>query len=82
GPEAVERLHITSAQLGIFVMLQLGVYAVMQIPSGLAIDRWGPRRVLLVATLVLGIAQTTFAFATTYPVALGARALLGVGDAA
>ena len=81
GPEAVERLQISSAQLGAFVMLQLGVYAAMQIPAGLAIDRWGARRVLLLATLILGTAQVTFALATTYPVALLARTVLGVGDA-
>lgn len=81
GPEAVERLDIGSAQLGAFVMLQLGVYAAMQIPAGLAIDRWGARRVLLLATLVLGAAQLTFALAATYPVALLARTALGIGDA-
>lgn len=82
GPQAIERLEITSAQLGAFVMLQLGMYAAMQIPAGLAIDRWGPRRVLLVATIVMGTAQTIFALATTYPLALAARGLLGIGDAA
>jgi len=35
-----------------------------------------------VATLVMGAAQLLFAFATTYPMALLARALLGVGDSA
>src|SRR5690625_7571636 len=63
-------------------MVQLGLYALMQVPAGLAIDRWGARRVLLVATLVMGSAQILFAVATSYPVALAARALLGVGDAA
>lgn len=82
GPDAVERLSISSTELGAFVMVQLGIYAAMQVPAGLAIDRWGPRRVLLAATLILGVAQTTFAFATGYPVALAARALLGMGDAA
>ncbi|MEE6272823.1 MFS transporter [Georgenia sp. MJ206] len=82
GPDAIDRLGISATELGSFVMVQLGIYAAMQVPAGLAIDRWGPRRVLLVATLVLGVAQTTFAFATGYPVALAARALLGMGDAA
>ncbi|TGO05403.1 MFS transporter [Serinibacter arcticus] len=82
GPDAVARLGISSAQLGAFVMVQLAIYAAMQVPAGLAIDRLGPRRVLLVATLIMGTAQVTFAFATSYPVALGARALLGLGDSA
>lgn len=82
GPDAVERLHISSAQLGSFVMLQLGVYAAMQVPSGLAVDRWGPRRVLLLATVVMGLAQVGFAFATSFPAALAARGLLGAADSA
>lgn len=82
GPDAVERLNISAAQLGAFVMLQLGVYAAMQVPSGLAIDRFGPRKVLLVATLTMGTAQILFAFAESYPLALAARALLGMGDSA
>lgn len=82
GPVAVERLSISATQLGAFVMVQLGVYALMQVPAGLAIDRWGPRRVLLFATLVIGGAQVAFGLATGYALALAARALLGMGDAA
>ncbi len=82
GPQAVDRLGISATELGAFIMVQLGIYAVMQVPAGIVLDRWGPRRVLLVATLVMGTAQILFAFATTYPIALLARALLGVGDSA
>lgn len=82
GPDAVARLGISATELGAFIMVQLGLYALMQVPAGLALDRWGPRRVLLVATLVMGGAQLLFAVATNYPVALAARALLGIGDAA
>ncbi|QDB78605.1 MFS transporter [Georgenia wutianyii] len=82
GPTAVERLDISATELGSFVMVQLGLYALMQVPAGVAIDRWGARKVLLASTLVMGTAQLLFAFATSFPVALAARALLGVGDAA
>ncbi len=82
GPTAVDRLGISATELGSFLMVQLGLYAVMQVPAGLAIDRWGPRRVLLAATLVMGSAQVAFALAQSFPLALVARALLGVGDAA
>ncbi len=81
GPQAVARWDISATELGSFIMVQLGLYAAMQVPSGLAIDRFGPRRVLLVATVVMGTAQLVFAVALSFPVALLARALLGVGDA-
>jgi MFS family permease len=78
---AQERFGITPAQLSIFIFLQLGVYAAMQVPTGVLVDRYGPRRVLLVASLIMGSAQLLFAAVPSYPVALLARALLGCGDA-
>ncbi|WP_245596510.1 MFS transporter [Nocardioides alkalitolerans] len=81
GLAATDRFGISAAQLSTFVMLQLLVYAVMQVPVGLLIDRFGPRRVLLAGTLVLVAAQSAFAFADSFVLALLARAFVGVGDA-
>jgi sugar phosphate permease len=81
GPQAVTRFSLSAAQLGSFVMLQLGIYAVMQVPTGIMVDRYGPRRMLLAATSVMGLAQLAFALVHTYPLALLARGLLGCGDA-
>ena len=68
GPEAQARLGLTATQLSLFVMLQLGMYAAMQVPTGIMVDRFGPRRMLLAATLVMGSAQLLFAFVAHVPV--------------
>lgn len=81
GIEASERFGISASQLATFTMLQLLVYAGMQIPVGLMIDRFGPRRVLMTGAITLTLAQVGFAFANTYVLALGARFFVGVGDA-
>jgi len=81
GPQAVQRLDLSAAQLSSFVMLQLGVYAAMQVPTGVLVDRFGPRRMLLAATLTMGTAQLLFSQVDNYPMALLARGLLGCGDA-
>ncbi|MDX6276658.1 MAG: hypothetical protein QOJ72_786, partial [Nocardioidaceae bacterium] len=81
GLAATERFDISAAQLATFTMLQLMVYAAMQIPVGLLVDRFGPRRVLLTGALTLTVAQAGFAFADTYPLAILARLFVGVGDA-
>ena len=81
GLAAAERFDISASQLATFTMLQLLVYAGMQIPVGLLVDRFGPRSVLLVGTLLLTVAQTGFAFASSYPLALLSRSFVGVGDA-
>jgi MFS family permease len=81
GLVATERFDISATQLATFTMLQLLVYAGMQIPVGLLVDRFGPRSVLLVGTVLMTLAQGVFAFAESFPVALVARAFVGVGDA-
>jgi MFS family permease len=79
--EAGERFGLGPAALGTFTVLQIGLYALMQIPTGLLVDRFGARRVLTVAALLMGLGQLLFAFVTSYPLGLLARAVLGIGDA-
>ncbi len=62
-------------------MLQLLVYAGMQIPVGLLVDRFGSRSVMLTGTVMLAAAQAGFALAESYPVAVLARVFVGIGDA-
>lgn len=81
GLDARERFGISAAELAAFTMLQLLVYAAMQIPVGLLVDRFGPRAVLTVGAVTLTFAQTGFAFADSYPLALVARLFVGIGDA-
>ena len=78
---ATERFEINASQLATFAVLQLFVYAAMQIPVGLLVDRFGPRAVLITGAVVLTAAQAGFAFAESYPVALVARIFVGMGDA-
>jgi sugar phosphate permease len=81
GLAATHRFGISASQLAVFTMLQLLVYAGMQIPVGLLVDRYGPRAVLATGAITLTLAQTGFAFANSYPLALLARGFVGVGDA-
>jgi nitrate/nitrite transporter NarK len=81
GLAATERFDISAAQLATFTMLQLLVYAGMQIPVGLLVDRFGSRSVMLVGLLLMTVSQTGFALAESYPLALLARVFVGMGDA-
>jgi MFS family permease len=78
---AADRFHISAAQLATFTTLQLVVYAGMQIPVGILVDRFGPRSVMLTGMVVISAAQAGFALADSYPLALLARVFVGMGDA-
>ncbi|WP_230208917.1 nitrate/nitrite transporter [Nostocoides sp. HKS02] len=77
---ATERFHIAATQLSIFTMVQLFVYAAMQIPVGALLDRFGPKRLLLCGVLAMTVAQFAFAFATTFAEGVAARVFIGIGD--
>jgi len=78
---AADRFHITAAQLATFTVVQLLVYAAMQVPVGVLLDRFGSRRMLLGGLLLMTAGQFWFAFAGTFGVGLAARILIGGGDA-
>jgi MFS family permease len=78
---AADRFDISASQLATFTTLQLIVYAGMQIPVGVLVDRFGPRSVMLTGMLVISAAQAGFAVADSYPLALLARVFVGMGDA-
>ncbi|WP_259453106.1 MFS transporter [Streptomyces ginkgonis] len=81
GLDAADRFAVGASALSAFPILQLLVYAAMQIPVGVMVDRLGSRRVLILGLSLLITGQLGFAFAPTYGSALAARAVLGCGDA-
>jgi MFS family permease len=78
---AQQRFGAGATALSAFAILQLGVYLVMQVPGGIMADRFGPRRMLGAALLSMAAGETLFAFATTMPLAVLGRGLVGFGDA-
>ncbi len=79
--DALARFGITAATLAAFSMGQLLVYAAMQVPVGVLIDRYGSRQLVVLGSLIMAGAQAMFAVATTLPLAFAARVVLGIGDA-
>ncbi|MEU2303451.1 MFS transporter [Streptomyces misionensis] len=81
GLDAAARFHVNASALSTFSILQLLVYAGMQIPVGLMVDRLGTKKVLGLGAVLFTIGQLGFAFSPSYGTALASRALLGCGDA-
>ncbi|EPH44960.1 MFS transporter [Streptomyces aurantiacus] len=81
GLDAADRFHVNASALSTFSILQLLVYAGMQIPVGLMVDRLGTKKVLTLGAILFTLGQLGFALSPSYGTALASRALLGCGDA-
>jgi MFS family permease len=81
GPQAQERFGATAAVLSLFVVLQLGVYAALQVPVGVLLDRVGSRRMIAAGGTVMAAGQILLAESHSVTLAVLARVLVGTGDA-
>ena len=79
--QAAERFDTTAAQLSALTVMQLVVYAAMQIPVGVLLDRYGSKRLIVAGGILMAIGQLLVAGALVLPQAVFGRAILGMGDA-
>jgi predicted MFS family arabinose efflux permease len=77
-PYLVEDFDLAAREIGFLTSVYFFTFAAMQIPAGLFLDRYGPRRVLA-ALLCFGIAgSAVFALAGNFATLAAGRALLGL----
>ncbi len=80
--EATERFHVNAAAVSTVAVVQIVVYAALQIPVGILVDRIGPRELIVGGALLMAAGQAVLAFSPTLGVAIAGRVLVGMGDAA
>jgi len=81
GLEATERFNASASAISFFTVLQLLVYAGLQIPVGLLVDRFGSRAMIAGGAILMGLGQLQLAFADSIPGGILGRVLVGAGDA-
>lgn len=81
GIEAAARLGVGAAGLSVLAMCQLLVYAGMQVPVGILVDRLGSKRMLVLGAVVMACGELVFALAAGLLPGIAGRALIGCGDA-
>ena len=74
-------LGLRAADLGLLAGAYFLGFACMQLPLGTALDRFGPRRTLLVLLSVAVLGCVAFAIAPGLPTLISARVLIGAGVA-
>ncbi|QRO86951.1 MFS transporter [Kytococcus sedentarius] len=78
---AAERFEVGASVVATFVVVQLLVYSLAQIPVGLALDRYGSRLLITLGAFLMMVGQASMALAPDLGWAIAARVLVGAGDA-
>lgn len=81
-PEFARELGLSASDLGLLAGAYFAGFAALQLPLGAALDRRGPKRVLLVLLVVAVLGCAAFAVADSLAALIVARGLIGVGVAA
>jgi predicted MFS family arabinose efflux permease len=81
-PTLAAEFGLSAGGLGLLSSMYFLSFAVCQLPVGVAMDRFGPRRVNAALLLVAAAGGAWFAHAETAAAAMAARALIGIGVSA
>jgi len=82
GPDLVADLGLDAAGLGLLTSAYFAAFALFQIPLGILLDRFGPRRVECTLMLVAAAGAAAFALGTDAVTLAISRALIGLGVSA
>jgi predicted MFS family arabinose efflux permease len=80
-PDLVGELGLDAAELGLLTAAYLGAFAIFQLPLGVLLDRYGPRRVQAALVAVAGAGCVLFAIGSNGLTLTVARAMIGMGFA-
>lgn len=78
-PDLVRDFSLSPAQLGLLTSAYFLAFAAFQLPLGLLLDRFGPRRTDAALLLIAASGAAVFAFARALPLLILGRALIGLG---
>ena len=81
-PNLVADIGLTPAELGLLTSAYLVAFALFQLPLGVLLDRYGPRRVQAALLAVASAGCFAFAYAPGFALLFAARAAIGLGFAA
>ena len=77
--DLARELNLSATEVGLLSSAFFFAFAAAQIPVGIAIDRYGPKRTMLVSAVICIAGTGLFAVARSGPALIAARALMGLG---
>ena len=81
-PSLIEDLGLSASDLGLLTSANLFAFAAFQIPLGVLLDRYGPRKTESVLLIIAAIGTAMFAMAGSLAMLTLGRALIRLGTSA
>lgn len=81
GPPIAAEFTLGAGDLGLLTSVYFLGFGLFQLPLGILLDRYGPRRVQFALLLTAAIGAVTFSLAESFAMLTAGRALIGVGFA-
>ena len=81
-PSLIVDLGLNASELGLLTSANFFALAAFQLPLGVLLDRYGPRKTESVLLLIAAGGTALFAVATSMPALLAGRAMMGLGTSA
>ena len=79
-PDLAAEIGLSAGQIGLLSSAFFFAFAAAQIPLGIALDRYGPKRCMLVCSVIAVAGAIAFSLATTPAALVTARVLMGLGS--
>src|ERR1044072_2289414 len=79
-PDLAREIGLNAAEIGLLSSAFFFAFAAAQIPLGIALDRYGPKRCMLICAAIALLGTLLFAVATTLAGLVTARILMGLGS--
>ncbi|HYB28576.1 MAG TPA: MFS transporter [Solirubrobacteraceae bacterium] len=78
-PSVAHGLHVSSASTAVVLSAYFGAYAIVLLPGGALVDRFGARRLALVGLAVFGVGAGAGAVTSSIDALIATRVVQGVG---
>lgn len=78
-PELMLSFDVKGVYLGVLASAYFYPYAVMQLPSGLLSDSFGPRKTVTLFSLIAGVGALVFGMSPNFSTAVLGRVMVGLG---
>lgn len=78
-PDLAHELSLSAADTGLLSSIFFLAFAASQIPLGILMDRWGPKKVMVWSTVFIILGSVIFSYGHSLWVLLSGRIFLGIG---